>query len=143
MSSGTPARNAAAPIPPAFCRIDWLVYFRAISRVGTGRARIPAGRSVRRHGELLGVVDHGAAGSQTGSVDLDGRLVERVEHVGAIALGVRSRVRRPRLEPDVTASDHRLVGVEPEDVEAHPGGAAGERLTNRSYPIASLAGDPD
>ena len=93
--------------------------------------------------ELLGVEDHGAAAPEAGRVHIDRLLVEGVQDVETVALGVRPSVPGTRVVPDVPSTDHRLVGVEAEDVEAHPGKASGDCLAHGGDAVPGLTSRTD
>ncbi len=101
-----------------------------------GHAR---GKFARSDGELLGVEDDGPAPADAGRMDVDRLAVEGVQDVEPVTLRARSSVTGAGLVPDMAPPDHGLVGIDPEDVEAHPGKAAGDRLADGGDAVAGLA----
>ena len=93
--------------------------------------------------ELLWVVDHGPALRHRRQVDLGSLVVEGIEDVAGIALRMDPLGRCAGLEPDVATPDHRLVGVQAEDVEAHSREGAGDRFPHRGDPVTGLAPGAD
>src|SRR5208282_261499 len=96
-----------------------------------------------RERELLRVEDDRTARPENGGVDVHRLAVQGVEDVGGVALAVDLPLRRPRVIPDMTAADHRLVGVQSEDMQSHSGETSGDRLADRGDSVAGLTPDAD
>ena len=76
-------------------------------------------------------------------MNVDRLPVERIQDVETVALRVGSAVAGAGLVPHMAAPDHRLVGVEPEDMESHSGETACYGLPDGGNAVPGLAPRPD